>query len=257
MATNLLKKKELYARWKQIVQTATFRASCARFFARKAAAAASSDLTNLLTICCILDGASTSFAVDIGPTKLISHLKDEIYKKNEKDPNFGNINAYQLILYSVEVPDEGSEVALDNVETKTILKKSSESISKVLGFTPAPEIIHCIVQLPQQDNKRKTSGDEHEGGPETKKTRAGPVIRITGPLRSGNSLLMLPFTARRIFEEVYQSVLAYESCVIHRPYQSGKTSFLLELQKKLEETADDAAVTCFDIHYPPKLAECF
>ncbi|KAG0008886.1 hypothetical protein BGZ82_004368, partial [Podila clonocystis] len=59
--------------------------------------------------------------------------------------------------------------------------------------------------------------------------------------------LMLPFTERSLFEEVRRGICAGNSFVIHGPYQSGKTSFLMALQVELEKKPDEAAVVYFDI----------
>ncbi|KAF9994469.1 hypothetical protein BGZ80_007582 [Entomortierella chlamydospora] len=95
---------------------------------------------------CIIDGDSTAFSVKIEPEDAIDDLKDAIKKK--QSPLFDDIRASELILWSVDVADEGIPVHLDHVESKTQLTKSTKSIKIVFGENPAADTIHCIVRRP-------------------------------------------------------------------------------------------------------------
>ncbi|CAI2201995.1 3439_t:CDS:1, partial [Funneliformis geosporum] len=66
-----------------------------------------------------------------------------------------------------------------------------------------------------------------------------PNISTEGPIHPQSTTFMLPFLERDIFEDVFNG-LYYErkSFVIHGPYQSGKTTFLLALEAALREKFD-------------------
>ncbi|KAG0274489.1 hypothetical protein BGZ97_010496, partial [Linnemannia gamsii] len=62
---------------------------------------------NLLTLFCVVDGESTSFPAVIDPTKTVGELKDEI--KTKKANAFSEIDADQLTLWKVEIPDDDDD----------------------------------------------------------------------------------------------------------------------------------------------------
>ncbi|KAF9345278.1 hypothetical protein BGX26_003324 [Mortierella sp. AD094] len=95
---------------------------------------------------CIIDGDSTAFSVKIEPEDSVDDLKDAIKKK--QSPLFDDIRASDLILWSVDVADEGIPVHLDHVESKTQLAKSTKSIKIVFGENLAADTIHCIDRRP-------------------------------------------------------------------------------------------------------------
>ncbi|KAF9196321.1 hypothetical protein BGZ49_002858, partial [Haplosporangium sp. Z 27] len=96
---------------------------------------------------CIVEGDSSAFPVKLDADDTVGELKKAI--KEEQSPLFDDIRASELVLYSVEVADEGFPVHLKQVESKTLLAKSTKSIKAVFGENPAPDTIHCIVQRPE------------------------------------------------------------------------------------------------------------
>ncbi|KAF9368854.1 hypothetical protein CPB97_004197, partial [Podila verticillata] len=90
-----------------------------------------------------------------------------------------------------------------------------------------------------------TSGDELQDDRDAKRARSH--ITTTGPVQWSGSSLMLPISDRDLFKEVRQGICAGGSFVIHGPYQSGKTSFLVGLQAELEKVPEKAVVRYFDM----------
>ncbi|KAF9993836.1 hypothetical protein BGZ79_001448, partial [Entomortierella chlamydospora] len=95
---------------------------------------------------CIIDGEYSAFPVKIPCDDTVGELKKAI--KDEKPNDLQDLDADKLILWRVGVPDEGNPVNLENVETKTLLIKSTNEISEVFGPAPAKKTIHVIVQRP-------------------------------------------------------------------------------------------------------------
>ncbi|CAG8517091.1 1884_t:CDS:2 [Paraglomus occultum] len=81
---------------------------------------------------------------------------------------------------------------------------------------------------------QKRKGDAEFGRP-TKKYRCN--ISTEGPIRPGASTLVLPFLERNIFTQVIDGLCdEWKSFIIHGPYQSGKTTFLLALERVLKNS---------------------
>ena len=60
-------------------------------------------------------------------------------------------------------------------------------------------------------------------------------ISTEGPIRPEASNLVLPFHERDIFKLVMNGLCnEWKSFIVHGPYQSGKTTFLLALEKELK-----------------------
>ncbi|KAF9351124.1 hypothetical protein BGX26_010794 [Mortierella sp. AD094] len=110
---------ERYARWKQVVETATFRASCAKFFSKKAAIVASV-LEATLNLCCVVSGelASTAFPVEISSILTVGKLKKAI--KEEKPSIVGDANDLELLHVTIPtgkgVPNK--VISADDIEDK-------------------------------------------------------------------------------------------------------------------------------------------
>ncbi len=67
-----------------------------------------------------------------------------------------------------------------------------------------------------------------------KRQREDHIITTEGPLHSHQGVLMFPVRERNIFQEVESAFLSGRSFIIHGPYQSGKSTFLLELKETLK-----------------------
>ncbi|KAF9996950.1 hypothetical protein BGZ79_009311 [Entomortierella chlamydospora] len=95
---------------------------------------------------CIIDGASSAFEVELDTKDSIAALKKAI--KKEKEPEFDDIASDKLILFQIAVPDEGTHVYLEDIDSPTPLTKGTTEISEVFGDAPAKNTIHVIVQDP-------------------------------------------------------------------------------------------------------------
>ncbi|KAF9112331.1 hypothetical protein BGX27_003540 [Mortierella sp. AM989] len=157
-------KKEQYARWKQVVETATFRASCSKFFSKKTAAAAAPVLVTTLNLCCVVSGelASTAFPVEISSDLTVGKLKKAI---KEENPSIVG-DAKDLELLRVMIPT-GKGVPNRVVSADDITDKDKEEmmgggvISDYFNDGASGNTIHIIVE-PRKVLKR---GLEYE--PET------------------------------------------------------------------------------------------
>lgn len=62
------------------------------------------------------------------------------------------------------------------------------------------------------------------------------MISITGPIYPNENILSVPIYKRRIFQDVRKDFInGHRSFIIHGPFQSGKTSFLLHLKESLKK----------------------
>ncbi|KAF9178941.1 hypothetical protein BGZ49_005239, partial [Haplosporangium sp. Z 27] len=95
---------------------------------------------------CILDGESSAFEVKLDADDSIAALKEAIKEKKPND--LQGLDADKLVLYQIAVPDEGTQVYLDKIDSSTPLIKGSNEISEVFGTAPAKKTIHVIIQRP-------------------------------------------------------------------------------------------------------------
>ena len=109
--------------------------------------------SNLLTLFCLVDGEATPFSVDIDTSKTVDHLKKAI--KAEKTNDLSDVNADELILWRVSIPDSGVPVPLDSMTEKEKLKATTK-LSKVFDTELSEDTIHVIVQRPPQGNAMHT-----------------------------------------------------------------------------------------------------
>ncbi|KAF9323662.1 hypothetical protein BG006_001251 [Podila minutissima] len=106
---------------------------------------------NPLTLFCLVDGEGTSnaFSVKIASTDTVDDLKELI--KNKKPVDFEHVDANNLSLWHVSVPDDDDNdlpVLLNSVPEKKKLKATAK-LSKVFGIGVPEDTIHVIVQRPQ------------------------------------------------------------------------------------------------------------
>ncbi|KAF9900876.1 hypothetical protein EC991_006760 [Linnemannia zychae] len=104
---------------------------------------------SLLTLFCLADDESTSFPVDIEPTKIIGDLKGRI--KTKKTPRFDDIDANKLVLWRVSIPlapeKDSNKISLSGVTLKTSTKQTA-----LLTFhTPVP----ARASTPLSDSKAR------------------------------------------------------------------------------------------------------
>ncbi|CAI2189434.1 110_t:CDS:2, partial [Funneliformis geosporum] len=89
------------------------------------------------------------------------------------------------------------------------------------------------------NNKVATQNRAREAEPDHHKRKPRPNISTEGPIHPQSTTFMLPFLERDIFEDVLNGFYyGRKSFVIHGPYQSGKTTFLLALEAALREKFD-------------------
>ncbi|KAF0480809.1 crinkler CRN family protein [Gigaspora margarita] len=97
-----------------------------------------------ITLICLVKG--NAFPIDIGKDKLVGHLKDAI--KNKKQREFSNIDADELKLWKVEIPDDDA----NNIDNYSFHNRDvllpSKPINKYFKKIPK-EHIHVIVSPPE------------------------------------------------------------------------------------------------------------
>ncbi|GJJ67718.1 hypothetical protein EMPS_00064 [Entomortierella parvispora] len=102
-----------------------------------------------ISLCCVVDGRSTTFSADILSTKTVDHLKQLICTP----ARFPGIAPEQLTLWKVSIPllpkKDRREIVLDKVPSKEELDES-DKISRVFSVQPPEKTIHIIVQPPSQ-----------------------------------------------------------------------------------------------------------
>ncbi|GES94720.1 crinkler (CRN) family protein [Rhizophagus clarus] len=81
--------------------------------------------------------------------------------------------------------------------------------------------------------------DSEQPGASAKRTRENSIISTEGPLHPHEGALMLPVYTRDIFKEVTSGIYGGKSYIIHGPYQSGKTTFLLELKETIRSQSSN------------------
>ncbi|KAI8049520.1 hypothetical protein BDF22DRAFT_657730 [Syncephalis plumigaleata] len=114
-------------------------------------------MTDDIRFFCVVDGESSfnAFSVKIASTKTVGNLKDLI--KTEKSPEFNDIDANELILWRVSIPDDDDNpILLNSLSEKKILRATTK-LSKVFGSELPDETIHIIVQRPPAVEPRSSS----------------------------------------------------------------------------------------------------
>jgi len=114
-----------------------------------------------LNLFCLVDGEPQSnvFSVKPSAAATVDDLKKLI--KTEKSPEFDDIAADKLTLWSVSIPVTGDDIPiqLDQV-TDTDKKKldPTDDIADVFPDKPPKKTIHIIVQRPPQGNANLLCG---------------------------------------------------------------------------------------------------
>ncbi|KAF9984705.1 hypothetical protein BGZ65_012828 [Modicella reniformis] len=107
---------------------------------------------NPLTLFCLAEGETTSFPVEVDPTKTVDHLKELI--KTKKSPEFDDFAADKLTLWRVSLPvvpkKDRKAISLADVLMKEELDETDD-ISDVFEEKPPKKTIHIIVQRPLPD----------------------------------------------------------------------------------------------------------
>ncbi|KAG9062435.1 hypothetical protein KI688_005350 [Linnemannia hyalina] len=104
-----------------------------------------------LKLFCLVDGESTSnaFPLTIPSSETVGELRKLI--KVEKAPEFDDIAADKLTLWSILIPDDRNNderpILLDTTSGKTKLKATTK-LSKVFTSELPDDTIHIIVQRP-------------------------------------------------------------------------------------------------------------
>ncbi|KAG0271769.1 hypothetical protein BGZ96_005631, partial [Linnemannia gamsii] len=106
---------------------------------------------NRLNFLCLVNGESTSFPVEIEPTKTIGDLKDAIKAKKTND--FSDVDADKLTLWRVSIPlvpkKDRKDISLGDIPSKEELDETDD-LSDVFRDKPPKKTIHIIVQRPPQ-----------------------------------------------------------------------------------------------------------
>ncbi|GBB99633.1 hypothetical protein RclHR1_03590008 [Rhizophagus clarus] len=187
---------------------------------------------------CFILGSCVTFNFEIGKYIDFTELKKAIWEE-DKDyfVSIGVKNDKKIKLWKVEIPTRNNdkyERLLENPRVDLNVKEefSGERLDETwhinLTFEehPPKEHIHIIVQpLPPAtiDLTRKRQIESY-------------MISTTGPIYLNEKLLSVPVPGRKIFRDVKNDfVEGYRSFIIHGPYQSGKTSFLLHLKESLRK----------------------
>ncbi|GJJ70719.1 hypothetical protein EMPS_03069 [Entomortierella parvispora] len=202
---------------------------------------------SILTLWCLLHGQPTSFSVEVDRAKTVDYLKKTI----NDELKLRTASAF-LTLWRVSIPDDmlNSDITIDTLHDKTGLFNPKTLLSRVFPESP-DDNTYIFIQGPSEAPsssavdyiplKRLPAEDDRNV------KRARSHITTAGPVQWSGPSLMLPFTERSLFEEVRRGICSGNSFVVHGPYQSGKTSFLMAMQAELEKNPVEAAVVYFDI----------
>ncbi|ORZ05022.1 hypothetical protein BCR41DRAFT_191320 [Lobosporangium transversale] len=101
-----------------------------------------------LKIFCIVDGEATSFSVKILSNCSVDELKQVI--KAAKKNAFKDIDADQLTLYRVSIPDEDKIVVESEIESKEALTVASRKLRDIFISELPEETIQVFVKPPQR-----------------------------------------------------------------------------------------------------------
>jgi len=116
---------------------------------------------NLLSLYCLVDGdvISKACSLAIPSTETVGQLRSTIHLS--KPVWFKELEAEDLTLWSVSIPDDDDDddddddedlsICLDNIPNKKKLKATRE-LSDVFHEKPAKRMIHIIVQRPPRGN---------------------------------------------------------------------------------------------------------
>ena len=91
-------------------------------------------------------GLGNSFPVDIERTKTVGHLKQAILQVNPND--LKDIDARQLVIYKVEIPDGEDLEQLASQARRQKLEVQSRKLSKIFPTTPPEEVVSILVEAP-------------------------------------------------------------------------------------------------------------
>jgi Crinkler effector protein N-terminal domain len=107
--------------------------------------------TRTLELNCLVLGENPNhiFTVKILDTEYVCDLKDEIWKKKEKDA-FNDVDAKDLFLWKVSLPfGDNLQQILDEFElVKELLLQSVYKLSTVFHDLPEDEHLHILVRHP-------------------------------------------------------------------------------------------------------------
>ncbi|KAF8925514.1 hypothetical protein BGZ47_003224, partial [Haplosporangium gracile] len=110
---------------------------------------------NRLSLFCLVNGEATSnaFSIKIPSNDTVDDLKKLI--KAEKSNAFSDIDADQLTLWRVSIPDDDDDdeisIVLDNVNNKDKKKlRATRGLLEIFPDKPPKNTIHVIVQRPLQ-----------------------------------------------------------------------------------------------------------
>ncbi|KAK3817757.1 MAG: hypothetical protein J3Q66DRAFT_190071 [Benniella sp.] len=120
----------------------------------------------ILDIFCVIEGETTSFSVEIESTKTVDRLKDAIKAKKSNYFDLMKIDAAQLTLWRVSLPDDDDlPTLLKSLNDKQKLSdflsdkeklKATTKLSNIFDAELPEDTIHIIVQLPQSDDERQS-----------------------------------------------------------------------------------------------------
>ncbi|KAF9896598.1 hypothetical protein BX616_007140, partial [Lobosporangium transversale] len=122
-----------------------------------------------LKIFCIVDGEATAFSVKILSNCSVDELKQAI--KAAKKNAFKDIDADQLTLYRVSIPDEDKTVVESEIVSKEALTIASMELWEIFNSELPRKTIHVFVKPPQRGQKRGRDNFEVDEGDETSSKR--------------------------------------------------------------------------------------
>ncbi|CAB4432247.1 unnamed protein product [Rhizophagus irregularis] len=178
---------------------------------------------------CWVQGSTSITDITIGRNNHISEIK-KIVKKT-REPEFDNFASDRLKLLKLKNPVDDRHISdiqnftlqVDEEENdNVILMKDMRKIATYWpeNQIPPEDLIHVIIEAPDLAADKRKYDEYH-------------IITTEGPLHPHQGLLMLPIHERDIFKVVKSGFLRGKSFIIHGPYQSGKSTFLLELRETL------------------------
>ena len=101
------------------------------------------DQDKLYKLFCLIENSSTAFSVTIVATETVDDLKKRI--KDEKSNALQNVDADQLKLWKVEIPDD-QEIDFSSLAPEDELKPTRR-INRYWEATPLEDHIHVCIRI--------------------------------------------------------------------------------------------------------------
>jgi Crinkler effector protein N-terminal domain len=108
-------------------------------------------MATIITLFCLVHGdpVERAFPVDISNDKSVGHLKNKI--KKEIPTAFNNIDAKDVTLWKVDIPNNDEDAIKQIVFKETVVIKKMSPASEIGEYfenTPTKKCIHVVIECP-------------------------------------------------------------------------------------------------------------